>query len=180
MTSQLPPELARAKARILEIAAGEGLDFDPIIFEMIDYAQMSHIAAYGGFPTRYPHWRWGMEYDRLAKSGRYGLSKIYELVVNTNPVYAYLLTSNGYMDQKLVMAHVCGHADFFKNNIWFAHTSKKMMDQTANHASRIRRHIQAVGQDRVETFIDACLSLEDLIDPHSPYIQRRRTDGDIE
>jgi stage V sporulation protein R len=25
------------------------------------------IAAYGGFPTRYPHWRFGMEYEQLSK-----------------------------------------------------------------------------------------------------------------
>jgi stage V sporulation protein R len=165
--------LVRAKKRIEEIAKGEGLDFHPVVFEMVDYEQMNHIAAYGGFPTRYPHWRFGMEFDRLSKSHRYGLSKIYELVINTNPVYAYLLTSNSLMDQKLVMAHVYGHADFFKNNTWFSRTNRKMLDQAANHATRIRRYIQIQGQDAVESFIDACLTLEDLIDPHSVFIQRR-------
>jgi stage V sporulation protein R len=115
-----------------------------------------------------------MEYEKLSKSYRYGLSKIYEMVVNTNPVYAYLLTSNTDMDQKLVMAHVYGHADFFKNNIWFGPTDRKMMDEAANHATRFRRYIQAFGIERVETFIDACLSIEDLIDPHSMFVQRRR------
>ena len=173
MTEQLSPRLVRMKHRIEEIARSVGLDFDPVIFEMIDYEQMNQIAAYGGFPTRYPHWRWGMEYERLSKSYRYGLSRIYELVVNTNPVYAYLLSSNTEMDQKLVMAHVYGHADFFKNNIWFSHTNRKMMDDAANHATRIRRYIQRYGIEPVEAFIDACLSLEDLIDPHSPFIRRR-------
>jgi stage V sporulation protein R len=37
------------------------------------------------FPTRYPHWSFGMEYDRLSKGYGYGLSKIYEMVVNTDP-----------------------------------------------------------------------------------------------
>ncbi len=46
---------------------------------------MNEVAAYGGFPTRYPHWRFGMEYEQLAKSYEYGLSKIYEMVINTNP-----------------------------------------------------------------------------------------------
>ena len=98
------------------------------------------------------------------------------MVVNTNPVYAYLLTSNALMDQKLVMAHVYGHADFFKNNIAFSHTNRKMMDEAANHATRVRRYIKQHGLDKVETFIDACLSIEDLIDPHSPFI-RRKTNG---
>ena len=26
----------------------------------LSYDQMNEVAAYGGFPTRYPHWRWGM------------------------------------------------------------------------------------------------------------------------
>jgi stage V sporulation protein R len=169
----LPPEIERARQRIEELARGHGLVFDPVIFEMVDYNQMSAIASFGGFPTRYPHWRWGMEYEQLSKSHRYGLSKIYEMVVNTNPVYAYLLTSNSFTDTKLVMAHVFGHADFFKNNIWFSPTDKKMMDETANHATRIKRYMLANGLERVETFIDACLSIEDLIDPHSPFIRRR-------
>ena len=177
-TPLLPAELTTLKVRIEDLAISSGLEFDPVVFEMLDYEQMTQIAAYGGFPTRYPHWRFGMEYERLAKSHRYGLSKIYEMVVNTNPVYAYLLSSNAMMDQKLVMAHVYGHADFFKNNVWFSHTNRKMMDEAANHATRIRRHIQTQGREQVETFIDACLSIEDLIDPHSPFIARRRSDRD--
>ena len=83
---------------------------------------MNEIAAYGGFPSRYPHWRFGMEYEQLAKSYEYGLSKIYEMVINNNPSYAYLLEGNSLVDQKLVMAHVYGHVDFFKNNFCFRST----------------------------------------------------------
>jgi stage V sporulation protein R len=176
MNPPLAPELEGIKAKVEELAKSQGLDFHPVIFEMIDYEQMNQIAAYGGFPTRYPHWRFGMDYERLAKSYRYGLSKIYEMVVNTNPVYAYLLTSNSNMDQKLVMAHVYGHADFFKNNTWFSQTNRKMMDEAANHATRVRRYIQLHGLEKVETFIEACLSIEDLIDAHSTFIKRRETD----
>jgi hypothetical protein len=83
------------------------------------------VAAYGGFPTRYPHWRFGMEYEQLDKSYSYGLSKIYELVINNDPCYAYLMRSNCIVEQKLVMAHVYGHCDFFKNNLWFAKTTAR-------------------------------------------------------
>ena len=38
------------------------------------------------------------------------------------------------------MAHVYGHCDFFKNNVCFAHTNRKMMDEMANHATRVRRY----------------------------------------
>ena len=61
-----------------------------------------------------------MEFEQLAKSYEYGLSKIYEMVINNNPSYAYLLEGNSLVDQKMVMAHVYGHVDFFKNNFFFS------------------------------------------------------------
>ena len=70
------------------------------------------------------------------------------------------------------MAHVYGHCDFFKNNLWFAHTDRKMMDRMANDGNRIRRYMDRFGVEEVEEFIDACLSIEDLIDVHSTFIKR--------
>lgn len=167
--ANLTPELEKARIKILKIAEDFGLDCYETVFEIITYDQMNQFAAYGGFPSRYPHWRFGMEYERLAKSYEYGLSKIYEMVINNNPCYAYLMEGNRTVDQKLVMAHVYGHCDFFKNNKWFAPTDRKMMDTMANHGTHIRRHIDRYGLTEVETFIDQCLSLENLIDRYSPY-----------
>jgi stage V sporulation protein R len=167
-----PPELLAAKKQIRARAESYGLDFFPVVFEMCDFETMNQIASYGGFPTRYPHWKWGMEYERMAKQHHYGLGRIYEMVINNDPCYAYLQESNALVDQKLVIAHVYGHADFFKNNLWFAKTNRKMMDEMANHATRIRRYIEKEGLDRVEKWLDVCLSLEDLIDPHAPFVDR--------
>ena len=168
----LPANLAEMQTRIEGYARNYGLDFYPTIFELVDADQLNAVAAYGGFPTRYPHWRFGMEYEQLAKGYTYGLQKIYELVINNNPCYAYLMRSNGLVDQKLVMAHVYGHCDFFKNNYWFSQTDRKMMDEMANHGNRVRRYMDRFGVEEVETFIDACLSIEDLIDIHSPFVKR--------
>ena len=169
----LTPELAAIQTEVEEYARSYGLDFFPTVFELIDADQLNAIAARGGFPTRYPHWRFGMEYEQLSKGYHYGLQKIYEMVINNDPCYAYLMRCNGLVDQKLVMAHVYGHCDFFKNNQWFSQTNRKMMDDMANHGTRIRRYMDDVGVEPVEDFIDACLSIEDLIDIHSPFIQRR-------
>ncbi len=168
----LPDELAAVQRRIEGYARGHGLDFFQTVFELVDADQLNAVAAYGGFPTRYPHWRFGMEYEQLSKGYHYGLQKIYELVINNDPCYAYLMKSNELTDQKLVMAHVYGHCDFFKNNYWFSQTSRKMMDEMANHGNRIRKFIDRFGVEEVEAFIDACLSIEDLIDIYSPHIQR--------
>src|SRR5215216_7758364 len=167
-----PAELLAAKKQIREQARSYGLDFFPVVFEMCDYEQMNQIAAYGGFPQRYPHWRFGAEYERLRKQHHYGLGRIYEMVINNDPCYAYLQESNALVDQKLVIAHVYGHADFFKNNLWFGQTNRKMMDEMANHATHVRKHIEKHGYDTVEKWMDVCLSIEHLIDPHSMFLNR--------
>ncbi len=165
----LPPELRALQERVKATVETYGLNCFEVIFEMLDYDQVNQVAAGGGFPKRYPHWRFGMSYDQLSKGYEWGMQKIYEMVINTDPCYAYLLNSNPYIDQKLVMAHVYGHCDFFKNNYWFSKTNRKMIDQMANHGSRVSRYMDVHGEDVVETFIDRCLSIEDLIDPYLPF-----------
>ena len=169
----LTPELSRLNREIERYAREYGLDFYETFFEVLDFEEMNMVAAYGGFPNRYPHWKFGMEYERLNKSYAYGLHKIYEMVINNDPCYAYLLECNHLVDQKIVMAHVYGHCDFFKNNIWFSKSNRKMMDSMANHATKIRKYIDKHGLDVVEGFIDICLSIDDLIDHHSVFIERK-------
>jgi stage V sporulation protein R len=194
LKTSLPAYLRSWQDKIADIAKGYGLDFFPTVFEILTYDQMNEIAAYGGFPNRYPHWRYGMEYERLSKSYEYGLSKIYEMVINNNPSYAYLLEGNSLTDQKLVMAHVYGHVDFFKNNYCFRSTdldtggkttdpavrpssyspNRRWIDKMANHGSRVRRAVARFGVNRVEEFVDHCLSLENLIDPHAAFSGKRK------
>jgi len=193
LKTALPQYLRVEQERISKLAAEGGLDFFPTVFEILTYDQMNEIAAYGGFPNRYPHWRFGMEYEQLAKSYEYGLSKIYEMVINNNPSYAYLLEGNSLTDQRLVMAHVYAHVDFFKNNFCFRSTdldtggrtvnpatrpkdydpNRRWIDKMANHGSRIRKHVARHGINKVEEFIDQCLSIENLIDPHAAFLGRR-------
>ena len=171
-------ELLALKNTIEQYAIDYGLDFYPQVFEVCDYDTINILAAQGGFPTRYPHWKFGMDYDQLSKGYTYGLQKIYEMVINTNPCYAYLLQANNWVDQKIVMAHVYGHNDFFKNNAWFGNTNRKMMDVMANHGTKIRRYMDRYGADMVEVFIDKVLSLENLLDINELFetssLKRRR------
>lgn len=168
----LPPQLRDVQLQMEALAKSYGLDFFETIFEVLDLEELCMFAAYGGFPVRYPHWRFGAEYDQLLKTHMYGLQRIYEMVINNDPCYAYLLNTNEMVDQKLVIAHVYGHCDFFKNNAWFGQTNRKMLDQMANHATRVSQYVDRYGYEKVEEFIDACLSLEDLIDMHSMHIKR--------
>ena len=47
-------DIAKLKPQIEKIAMDYGLDFFPVIFELVDYDTVSQLAAYGGFPVRYP------------------------------------------------------------------------------------------------------------------------------
>ncbi len=105
--NKFPSPLKELKYEIEGYAQECELDYFEVIFEVVDYTGMNEIAAYGGFPVRYPHWHFGMEYARLSKGYAYGLQKIYEMV---------------------------------------------------------------------ESFLDTCLSIEDLIDPHTPFMKRREED----
>jgi stage V sporulation protein R len=171
LRSDLPPAL-KYQAVIIESAArAAGLDFFEVVFELLDARDVNGVAAYGGFPVRHPSWRFGMEYERLEKGRQWGLSKIYELVINNDPTYAYLVRSNSLLEQKLVMAHVYGHADFFKHNLWFAPTDRRMLDTMGNHSTRVRRYVDAIGLEPVERFLDLAMSLDNLIDPYLPLRQ---------
>ncbi|MDP6959729.1 MAG: SpoVR family protein, partial [Planctomycetota bacterium] len=172
--SDIVDELRIVQDQILEHALKYGLDPFRTVFELISHDEMNEVAGYGGFPTRYPHWRFGMEYEELRKGYNYGLSKIYELVINNDPCYAYLMKSNAMVDQKMVIAHVYGHSDFFKNNMWFSQTNRKMIDEMANHGTRMRRYVERYGEETVEQFLDSALSLESLIDYHSVYSPGRQ------
>jgi len=169
-------DLAELKTWIKKIeghARSYGLDFFPVIFEMVDFNEMNEVASFGGFPVRYPHWRFGMQYQYMEKSYSYGLHKIYEMVINNNPCYAYLLDNNKMVDQKMVIAHVYAHCDFFKNNAYFKVTNRKMMDEMANHGMRIRSYAARYGLEAVENFLDECFSIENLIDADSAFNQFR-------
>jgi stage V sporulation protein R len=64
--------------------------------------------------------------------------------------------------------------------VYFAHTNRKMIDTMANHATRVRRHQEKHGIETVERFMDACLSVEELIDPGAVFREARRAGPPVE
>lgn len=141
------------------------LDYYPTIIEFVTYDEISELASYGGFPVRYPHWSFGMEFEELSRGYEFGMHRISEMVINTNPCVIYCMDSNTLVDNIDVIAHALGHNDFFKNNVFFSATNRGMMNKMANHGSRIRKYMTRWGKETVTTFIDHCLRLETLIDP---------------
>ena len=118
-----------------------------------------------GMPTRFSHWSFGKQFHKMKLHYDLGLSKIYELVINSNPCYAFLLDSNSLIQNKLIVAHVLAHCDFFKNNVRFQNTKRDMVESMAATAERIRQYEIQYGKKEVETFLDAVLAIEEHIDP---------------
>lgn len=156
--------LDRAIEEITEIAQGFGLDFYPMRYEICPADIIYTFGAYG-MPTRFSHWSFGKQFHKMKLHYDLGLSKIYELVINSNPCYAFLLDSNSLIQNKLIVAHVLAHCDFFKNNVRFQNTKRDMVESMASTAERIRRYEIQYGKKEVEEFLDAVLAIEEHIDP---------------
>lgn len=164
MTPEEKKQLERAIDEITEIAKGFGLDFYPMRYEICPADIIYTFGAYG-MPTRFSHWSFGKSFHRMKLQYDLGLSKIYELVINSNPCYAFLLDGNSLIQNKLIVAHVLGHCDFFKNNIRFSNTNRDMVESMSASAERIRQYEILYGKHEVENFLDAVLAVQEHIDP---------------
>lgn len=178
--------LQHAIDEITEIATGFGLDFYPMRYEICPADIIYTFGAYG-MPTRFTHWSFGKQFHKMKLQYDFGLSKIYELVINSDPCYAFLLDTNRLIQNKLIVAHVLAHSDFFKNNIRFSNTRRDMVESMTATAERIAHYEMRYGKDEVEQFLDAVLAIQEHIDPsiimkkHSDEVEEkviRKTDYD--
>ncbi|MFX3631959.1 MAG: SpoVR family protein [Candidatus Pristimantibacillus sp.] len=156
--------LERSIDEITEIAEGFGLDFYPMRYEICPADIIYTFGAYG-MPTRFSHWSFGKTFNKMKMQYDFGLSKIYELVINSNPCYAFLLEGNSLIQNKLIVAHVLAHCDFFKNNARFGNTNRNMVESMSATADRIHQYEMDHGAEEVEKFIDAVLAIQEHVDP---------------
>ena len=164
MTNEERKELERSIEEITEIAKGFGLDFYPMRYEICPADIIYTFGAYG-MPTRFSHWSFGKSFHRMKLQYDLNLSKIYELVINSNPCYAFLLDGNTLIQNKLIVAHVLAHCDFFKNNMRFSNTNRDMVESMAASSERIRQYEIQYGKEAVEQLLDAALAIQEHIDP---------------
>jgi stage V sporulation protein R len=155
------------RSQMEQLAQSYGLDFYPVEFEVVPPSFMTEVAVYG-LPVRMPHWSFGVRYIHQLVQHQMGHSRIFEVVYPGDPGHAFLANNNSDVDNTLVCAHVLGHADFSKNNELFRKVHKqvgsRIVDMAASHARRIEAAIEVHGKDRVESVLDAALSLEQHID----------------
>ncbi len=151
---------------VAKVARGMGLDFYPVNFEIVPAEALYTFGAYG-MPVRFTHWSFGKAFYRMKTQYDLNLSRIYELVINTNPAYAFLLEGNHQTQNKLVIGHVYAHVDFFKNNYYFSRTPKDMIERMAAHAEKIRDYELRYGKVWVEQTLDAALAIQEHVDYRS-------------
>jgi stage V sporulation protein R len=156
-------ELNDAIDESAEIALRLGLDPFHVHYQILPSDMLYEIAGYS-MPGRFKHWSFGKSYARQKLMYDYGLSKIYELIINTNPCQAFLLDTNTVTQNKLIIAHCLGHSDFFKNNAYFAGTNRHMSSTMEMHAGRIHQYEYDHGEKRIEALLDAVLSIGFHID----------------
>ncbi|MDF2626774.1 MAG: SpoVR [Symbiobacteriaceae bacterium] len=157
--------LQEAIDRIVEKAQAFGLDFYEMRYEVCPADIIYTFGAYA-MPTRFSHWSFGKSFHQMKTQYDYGMSKIYELVINSDPCYAFLLDSNSLLQNKLIAAHVLAHCDFFKNNYRFRQTNRQMVHAMASFANRVLQYEQDLGRAKVERFLDAVLAIHEHVDPH--------------
>lgn len=151
---------------VAQVARGMGLDFYPVNFEIVPAEALYTFGAYG-MPVRFTHWSFGKAFYRMKTQYDLNLSRIYELVINTNPAYAFLLEGNHQTQNKLVIGHVYAHVDFFKNNYYFSRTPKDMVERMSAHAEKIREYELRYGREWVEQTLDAVLAIQEHVDYRS-------------
>lgn len=157
-------EVLEKRLKWLEVKAKElKLDYFPINWEVVPEEVIREVAVYG-LPTRARHHSYGQAYDYQKISGEMGSSKIYEVILNNNPSYAFLLETNCDTDNSLVLAHCLGHSHFFKNNYLFKDSDRNMVQHAAERAQRIDDYITKYGIEEVEHIMDIALALEKHID----------------
>lgn len=162
-----------------EAAEEMGVDWFPIQWEVVPEEVLLEVMTYG-LPTRARHWHYGQSYEYQKASGEMGMSKVYELILNNNPSFAFLLDTNSDIANTMVIAHCIGHSAFFKENYLFQGTDRKMVYHAAERARRVDEYIDKYGLERVEYVMDVGFALEKHIDwqkgvHRKPYGRRRRS-----
>lgn len=157
------------------LAREKGLSFDPVYFRVTDGDEIAEVASMG-LPNRFIHWYWGGAYKELVTQQRKDAVNILELVLNTTPSHAFLRGSNTYLQNVLVIAHVFGHIDFFKNNHWYRKSNKNMLNEAELHARTIRKYEAQYGREKVEPLLDALLTVAGTVNAfeRNPAERRKR------
>jgi len=152
--------LMKVEDRIMQLAEEFGLKTCPIEWDVVPDQKMLEIMAYN-LPVNISNWKFGRNYEKLRtiyENVNPGLP--YEVVINSDPCRAYLMKSNTFPVQCLVMAHVIGHNAFFTMNKNFTLTRKDILELMMRASERLTEYERKFGIDEVEMIVDAGHALQ--------------------
>jgi len=160
MNKQELQRLLKIEERIMQIATEDlKLKTCPVEFDIVPDQKMLEIMSYN-IPTNISNWKYGRDYERLRTiNENVNPSLPYEVVINSDPARAYLMKSNTFAVQVLVMAHVIGHTSFFTMNEYFKNSKKDIIDYMFDAKERFNKYEKKYGIDEVEKIVDAAHSL---------------------
>lgn len=140
-----------------------GLKNPSVVYHTLTAEEMAAVMAFAGFPTGYHHWTRGKDFLESLESVKKGRIP-YEMVIHSRePTIGYLLDRNSLLLQQLVVAHVCGHADFFACNHSFVAATGNMLERMDYQAKRLDE-IRAEHGEKVDRFLENVLVLSTMID----------------
>ncbi len=156
------------------------IDHFPARFELISFEGMLSAYSTVALPGLYDHWSFGKSYVEESNKYRETQNLAFEVVINSNPSICYLMDSNSFATQALVIAHASiGHSGFFKNNHMFkTHTrADTILPFIKRSSDRIREIEEEIGEFRVECIIDACNTIK--YNSYDKYHTKKLTDKEI-
>lgn len=169
LTPQQIEELNRFDRLIQDWAKKFGLDCYPQEFDIIDSEKMAELMTSGSLPITFNHWSYGRDFETVKTSWRLNRFNLpMETVYNANPCRGYICATDPFVVMILVIAHVYGHNDFFKNNFWLLQGRKDILGFMADAARRFKKYENAYGVEEVEKTLTAALSLQWNIEPFRP------------
>lgn len=142
--------------------AASGFDAGPIDWRIVDADRIYELAAVG-MPGTMRHWTHGRDYWIERSRLERGHGRLYELVVHADPPIAYLLEGNTLPAQKLVMAHVRGHSQIFRQHVVFRDHPTDYPDRLAAQERRRATYAAEYGPDAVDWVLDRAYALQDQV-----------------
>ncbi|MBI3632570.1 MAG: SpoVR family protein [Candidatus Vogelbacteria bacterium] len=160
--------------RVREIIKENNLLTTETDFEIVEPERMIEAMAYR-FPSNFSHWSHGRDYDRLKTIyDNTGSGIPYEVVWNFERPRAYLVNTNPFPLNVIILPHVYAHVDFFLANS-FLRRGRAVAD-IANDARRARvrfhQYEQEHGVKVIENIIEAArtISRHQDLDPFAERI----------
>lgn len=159
--------LIALEKRIKEIAEEAGLLTTEVDFEVTTAQRVLEGMAYG-FPINFSHWTFGRDFEKYRTIYEHTGSGIpYEQVWNFDKPKAFLVETNPFALNVLVIAHVYGHVDFFLANRYLQHgrSFSNIAEEAREASKRFKEYEVRFGQREVEKVIDAGMSIQWHQDP---------------